>query len=148
VCNWFFFEEDAMLNGAKPSKDKPIIRYAEVLLTAAEAIAQTEGVTPEALGYLNQVRTRADLNPWTDTDKSKFIEAVWAERLREFPLEFKVWDDIQRTRMYPQTSIDNRGNITWVNVVGAKNPWGATFKAEHLLWPISANERQRNPSLK
>jgi hypothetical protein len=149
LCNWFFFEQDAMVQSNKPQKDKPVIRYAEVLLIAAEAIAQAEGVTPEAVGYLAAVRSRAGLS--TDglaaLSKDAFIREVWAERLREFPLEFKVWDDIQRTRMYPQTDPANRGLITWVNVVGAKNPWGATFEEKHLLWPISANEIQRNPSL-
>jgi hypothetical protein len=149
VCNWFFFEEDAMLEAAKPDKDKPIIRYAEVLLTAAEAIAQAEGVTAEAVDYLAAVRSRAGLSTagLSTLSKDAFIREVWAERLREFPLEFKVWDDIQRTRMYPQTDPANRGLITWVNVIGAKNPWGATFEEKHLLWPISANEIQRNPSL-
>ncbi|MDR1021987.1 MAG: RagB/SusD family nutrient uptake outer membrane protein [Prevotellaceae bacterium] len=147
VCNWFYFEDDAMLNGAKPGKDKPVIRYAEVLLTAAEAIAQAEGVNSEAEGYLNQVRTRASLPAVSGLSKNDFIEAVWAERLREFPLEFKVWDDIQRTRKYPQADAAQKGTVTWVNVIGATNTWGATFAEKHLLWPISANEIQRNPSL-
>jgi hypothetical protein len=149
VCNWFFFEEDALVDGAKPDKDKPIIRYAEVLLTAAEAIAQAEGVTAEAVEYLSAVRSRAGLSAagLNALSKDAFIREVWAERLREFPLEFKVWDDIQRTRMYPQTDPAERGVVTWINVIGAKNPWGATFEEKHLLWPISANEIQRNPSL-
>jgi hypothetical protein len=147
VCNFFFFEEDAMLSGAKPDKDRPIIRYAEVLLTAAEAIAQSEGVTPEALDYLNQVRTRAGLPALAATSKEAFIQEVWAERLREFPLEFKAWDDIQRTHMYPQTSEAEKGKVTWTLVIGATNPWGATFEEKHLLWPVSDSEMQRNPAL-
>ncbi|MDR0688352.1 MAG: RagB/SusD family nutrient uptake outer membrane protein [Prevotellaceae bacterium] len=145
-CSWFFFEDAAMLQGDKPGKDKPVIRYAEVLLTAAEAIAQSEGVA-SAEEYLNKVRTRAGLPGVSGLSKDAFIEAVWAERLREFPLEFKVWDDIQRTRKYPQTNAANKGTVTWVDVIGATNPWGKKFEAKHLLWPISANEVQRNPSL-
>jgi hypothetical protein len=149
VCNWFYFEDDALLEGAKPDKDKPILRYAEVLLIAAEAIAQAEGVTSEAAGYLAQVRGRAGLpvDGLSALSKEAFIQEIWAERLREFPLEFKVWDDIQRTRKYPQTSEASRGAVTWVDVIGATNPWGATFKESNLLWPLSANEVQRNPSL-
>jgi hypothetical protein len=147
VCNFFFFEEDAMLSGSKPDKDRPIIRYSEVLLTAAEAIAQSEGVTPEALEYLNQVRKRAGLPDLATLPKDDFIHEVWAERLREFPLEFKAWDDIQRTRMYPQTSEAEKGKVTWVDVISATNPWGATFEEKHLLWPISDGEMQRNPAL-
>lgn len=33
--------------------------------------------------------------------KEQFIEEVWKERLSEFPLEMKLWNDIQRTRKYP-----------------------------------------------
>ena len=28
--------------------------------------------------------------------KQAFIEECWTERLREFPLEFKIWDDCLR----------------------------------------------------
>jgi hypothetical protein len=150
ICNWFYYEEGAMLKGTKPDKDKPVIRYAEVLLTAAEAIAQSEGVTQEAVEYLKAVRERAGVDVSTLTtslSKDDFIKEVWAERLREFPLEFKVWDDIQRTRKYPQTSAASPGAITWVDIIGAQNPQGATFQEKFLLWPIPANEIQRNPSL-
>jgi hypothetical protein len=148
ICNWFYFEDAAMLSGAKASKDKPIIRYAEVLLTAAEAIAASPaGVTAEAEGYLNDVRSRAGLPDVSELGKDAFIKAVWTERLREFPLEFKVWDDIQRTRQYPKASDTDPGNVTWTDVIGTTNPWGATFQEKHLLWPVSANEIQRNPQL-
>jgi len=79
--------------------------------------------------------------------REAFIEEVWAERIREFSLEMKIWDDIQRTRKYPVTSASNKGVITFVDVIGAQNPWGATFQEKHLLWPITEQELQRNPSL-
>ncbi|KAA6304898.1 RagB/SusD family nutrient uptake outer membrane protein, partial [termite gut metagenome] len=69
------------------------------------------------------------------------------ERMRELVFEFRIWDDICRTRLYPVTSDSNPGKATFVNVIGAKNPWEQTFQEKHLLWPISANEIQRNPSL-
>jgi hypothetical protein len=37
----------------------PMIRYADVLLMLAEAISEGSGVTSEAVGLLNQIRTRA-----------------------------------------------------------------------------------------
>jgi len=67
--------------------------------------------------------------------------------MRELVYEFRIYDDIQRTRMYPTTSDSNPGKATFINFVGATNPWGQVFKEEHLLFPISANEIQRNPSL-
>lgn len=152
---WFYLDEEAMFETGISGKDFPIYRYAEVLLIAAEAIARSEGVTAEAVGYLADVRARAfttmtrteivaDL---TDLSVQDFVEEVWAERIREFSLEMKIWDDIQRTRKYPVTSAANRGDITFVDVIGAQNPWGATFQEKHMLWPITEQELQRNPEL-
>lgn len=155
VAPWLFFDEDAMLNTGRSGKDYAIYRYAEVLLMAAEAIAQSEGVTDEAVKYLTDVRARA----YTTTNRSEienslrglskddFVKEVLIERMRELPLEMRIWQDIQRTRLYPVTSSSAQGTVSFVNVIGAKNPWGQTFKETHLLWPISKNEMQRNPSL-
>lgn len=85
-----------------------IYRYAEVLLMAAEAIAHSEGVTPEAVNYLAQVRTRSTSDSQIELSKqlsvlsvNKFIEEVWLERLRELPYEMKQLSDILRTDHYP-----------------------------------------------
>lgn len=156
TCNWFFYEEEPMLKTGKAAKNANIFRYPEVLLIAAEAIAQSTGVNAEAAGYLAQVKARASLTGKTVADYTKdvialskdaFIKEVWAERLREFPLEFKIWDDIARTRMFPTFSASNKGAVTFVNVIGAKNGNGATFKESDMLWPLSTNELQRNPKL-
>lgn len=152
---YIWYEEDAIMNTGKGSKDYAIYRYAEVLLIAAEAIAQSEGVTAEAVGYLADVRaraytkkTRAEIvSSLSGLSKEVFTHEVWTERIRELMLEDKLWGDIQRTRMYPVTSADSKGQVSYVNIVGARNPWGSTFQEKHLLWPISNNERQRNPKL-
>lgn len=152
---WFYLDEEAMFETGVSGRNFAIYRYAEVLLVAAEAIAQAEGVNAEAVGYLADVRARAYtkktreelVSSLSALSKDAFVQEVWAERLREFSLEFKLWDDIQRTRKYPVTTEAAKGTVTFVNVVGAKNPWGATFQEKHLLWPISNQEMQRNPSL-
>ena len=154
TCCWFFYDEKALLETGDSEKDIAIFRYAETLLIAAEAIAQSEGVTDEAINYLAQVRGRAYQQNAEDIavdlkglSKENFIAEVWKERLRELIPECRIWDDIQRTRMYPKASAKNPGQIEFINIIGAKNPWGATFEEKHLLWPISKNEIQRNPSL-
>lgn len=152
---WFYLDEEAMFETGVSGWNFPVFRYPEVLLIAAEAIAQTEGVTAEAVGYLADVRARAYTKMTRDEivaslsglSKDAFIQEIWAERLREFCLEFKIWDDIQRTRKYPTTTASNKGRVTFVDVIGAKNPWGATFQEKHMLWPITDQELQRNPSL-
>lgn len=85
-----------------------VYRYSEVLLMAAEAIAYSEGITPEAVNYLSQVRTRSSSDSPTESDKvlsaltvNKFVQEIWLERLRELPYEMKQLSDILRTDYYP-----------------------------------------------
>ena len=153
---WFFYDEDALLNSGRSTKDRDFFRYAEALLDGAEAIAQSQGVTAEAAGYLAQVKARANMEGKSASaiaadlqklGKQAFIEECWNERLREFPLEFKIWDDCLRTKKFPVISKTVKGQVQYVDLVGAQNASGATFKQSDLLWPISLNEMQRNPSL-
>lgn len=152
---WYWFDETALIETAVSRRDVAIYRYPEVLLIAAEAIAQSEGVTDEAVRYLADVRARAYIyttramieHSLKSLSKEKFIEEVWIERMRELPFEMRTWSDIQRTRRYPKTSTAQKGKATFVNVVGATNPWGQIFKEDHLLYPISDNEMKRNRSL-
>lgn len=152
---YLYHDTAALFETNRGTKDMNVYRYAEVLLIAAEAIARSEGVTPEAVSYLADVRSRA----YWQTNRSvieaglsglsvqDFVEEVWKERLREFVLEFKIWFDIQRTRQYPTTNEANPGEVNFVDVIGHANPWGATFQEHHLLFPISDNDLQTNPNL-
>lgn len=152
---YLWHNDEALFETGQNSKDLVVTRYAEVLLIAAEAIAKSEGVTDEAIAYLADVRSRA----YWQTDRSEivaelttlsdddFVKEVWKERLRELALEYKIWADVQRTRMFPITSVDAKGEITFENVIGHTTIWGKTFEETHLLFPISENERQRNPNL-
>lgn len=152
---YLWHDDEALFETGRGGKDVAVYRYAEVLLIAAEAIARAEGVTAEAVGYLADVRERgywqtdratieAELSGLSADD---FVEEVWKERLRELPLEFSVWNDVQRTRKFPVTNEANPGEVNFVDVVGHTNVWGATFQEKHLLFPISENEMQRNPNL-
>lgn len=156
IGNWYYFDEVAMLETGRGTKDFNIYRYSQVLLIAAEAIAQSTGVNSEAAGYLAQVKARASLTgktvaefetELTSLNKDDFIKEVWAEKIKELPLEFKLWDDIIRTRQYPQFSAGDKGSVSFVNVIGASNNWGKSFTEKDLLWPLSTNELQRNPEL-
>ncbi|SKB29043.1 Starch-binding associating with outer membrane [Parapedobacter luteus] len=148
-----WFDEQAALETATSGKDLPILSYANVLLIAAEAIAQSEGVTSEAVDYLAQVRSRAYWKQPTEQVKAslaglspqQFVAEVWKERLRELIFEFHLWFDIQRTRQFPVTAAN--GQINFVDVIGQQNSFGATFAERHLLFPLPDVELQRNPSL-
>lgn len=153
---WYYHDEEAVLRTGIGTKDWNIYRYAEALLIAAEAIAESEGVTAEAAGYLAEIKARADMNGQTvatytselqSLSVSDFVQEVWNERLRELPLEFKMWDDCLRTGMFPVISETVKGQVTYQPLIGAPNGSGATFKDSDLLWPISMDELQRNPEL-
>jgi starch-binding outer membrane protein, SusD/RagB family len=152
---YIWWDDVAIYETAKWGNDLRINTFAEVLLIAAESIARSEGVTDEAVTYLTDVRSRAYWKTERNQIKSelasltdeKFIEEVWKERLRELPFLFKVWTDIQRTRKYPVTSSSNPGEVNFVNVVGAINPFGKTFEEKHLLYPIATRTQQSNPEI-
>ena len=153
---YLWLDKEGLQHTGASNKDIPIYRYAEILLIAAEAIANAEGVTPEAVNYLTEVRARAYSKSsraeisgkLSSLSKEQFVEQVWMERMREFPFEMKLWADIQRTRKYPVPSAENKGNAEFVNVVGAVNPWGAVVEEKHLLLPLSEKMLSENPLCK
>lgn len=79
-----------------------VIRYADILLMAAEAINELEGApTGEAIGYLEQIRKRAfadgnsnmNLIPYDYNTKDGFFKAIVNERAFEFCGEnVRKWD--------------------------------------------------------
>lgn len=83
-----------------------LYRFSDVLLIAAEAIAESQGATDEAIGYVNQIRERARFNGETyndfpadvspDISNADFINLIREERRLEFAFEFKRWFDIKR----------------------------------------------------
>ncbi|HET9055868.1 MAG TPA: RagB/SusD family nutrient uptake outer membrane protein [Chitinophagaceae bacterium] len=144
----------------------PQIRYAEVLLTLAEAEArQGTGVNSRALELLNAVRNRAVTNVANQytagsfADKKAFIQAILDERRIEFIAEGKRWGDIHRNAVDPDFST---GGIpakvgtgtpptTAYNCTAGSSvyttPVGAIPYADYrFIWPIPNSERQVNPN--
>ncbi len=156
VGNWAWFDENALIKGHDGDYNMPTFRYSEILLIAAEGLART-GHEDDAVGgakyYLNQVRIRAGLPKETATGDA-LIQSILTERLHEFPLEFKIWDDIRRTRLYPEEAGAHSGQLNWVPLESAKiqnKPDGSikvgAIPTYALLWPIPLDEMQANPSL-
>lgn len=75
-----------------------ITRYADVLLMLAEAMNENNKTT-EALGYLNQVRTRAGLSGYSGLSQSEAREKIYLERRIELFMEGGGgrWFDLLRT---------------------------------------------------
>ncbi|HUP88184.1 MAG TPA: RagB/SusD family nutrient uptake outer membrane protein, partial [Longimicrobiales bacterium] len=80
----------AASNDGAEGIDYVILRYADVLLGMAEAINEITGPTAEAIGYVNQVRTRAGIPalPAASTaSQAAFRDAISNEREWEFAME-------------------------------------------------------------
>lgn len=80
--------------------NRRIIRYADILLMAAEALNEN-GDSAQALVYLNSVRERArenlDILPdHTETDKQTLRQLIWKERRAELAFENIRYYDLKR----------------------------------------------------
>ncbi|MBX2921004.1 MAG: RagB/SusD family nutrient uptake outer membrane protein [Chitinophagaceae bacterium] len=138
-----FFDKNLLDNAPRSAKDFPVIRYADVLLTYAEAQNEADG-NPNAAAYnaVNAIRSRAGLANVSGLSQADFREEVWKQRYWELCAEDKVWFDIVRTH-----KIFDAVNGNMVNAVGFTLPSGATFKEENLKFPIPLAEVQINPLL-
>lgn len=79
--------------------NRKILRYADILLIAAEA-ANENGNSAQALEYLNQVRTRAfgDLSTaYTETEQGALRQLIYNERRAELAFEGERFYDLVRT---------------------------------------------------
>ena len=97
--------DDDLCGGRYPTtlgaEDVHVIRYAEVLLNLAEALArQTQ--RQEAIDVVNELRVRAGLVEYElgvdvpDTE-ADVLAAIWLERRRELAQEGDRWPDLVRT---------------------------------------------------
>lgn len=133
-----------------------LIRYAEILLTAAEARIELNTEPDVALQYINQVRQRADVNmpPLSGiTGQSALREAVRHERMVELALEGNRFFDIRRWKI--AESVCNMDQITGMRyvdkatgqLVTITTDYKKKFTSRDYLWPIPYNERQLNTNL-
>jgi starch-binding outer membrane protein, SusD/RagB family len=88
--------------------NQPYIRYADVLLMAAEALVRGNGSSTEAMGYIDQVRERAK-GPGNNAGNFKTaaqlmtekgwtaLEVIWYERRAELAGEGDRWFDLVRS---------------------------------------------------
>jgi hypothetical protein len=126
------------------SLNVPVIRYAEVLLTYAEAQNEV-GLTTAAHDALKKVRTRAQLNTplMGEYTQASFREAVWRERWYELAYEGITWFDMVRLR-----KVFNETTKGFDNFVGHVNKSSnQALQEKHLLFPLPTPERRNNPNL-
>ena len=123
------------------------MRYAEVLLIAAEALSEISGPNAEAIGYVNQVRARARMADGEASDfpedvapgqgQAEFLDTVLEERRLELAFEAKRWYDIRRRQL---------GEAVFAGPDSFEPHPNFTPSRDYLL-PLPADELTRNESL-
>ncbi len=124
-------------NAPSPYTDfAPVIRYSEVLLNLAEALARTNaGVNAKALALLNAVRQRSDATTvLAPADQAALIAAILLERRIEFLGEGLRNFDLMRLLQ----TIPAKGTVAALPASTQQN----------YIWPISADELSLNPLMK
>jgi len=132
-------------NGRGSETNYMMMRYAEVLLIAAEALNETSAGSAEAASYVNRVRARARAGNGsafpedvaTGMTQEDFRDMVLEERKWELAFEYKRWYDIARRKLGTE-------------VFGASGLEGLKENfdpSRDYLFPILADELARNPNL-
>lgn len=124
----------------------PQIRFAEVLLTYAEAQNELGSPNQQAYDAFKRIRDRAKLvTPALSTySQATFREAVWKERWHELCYEQITWFDMVRLR-----KVFNENTYKFDNFVGHINESSKQpLQEKHLLLPLGKQEMLNNPNLK
>lgn len=85
--------------GVSHGNDIPHVRYADILLSRAEALNMMEGPNQESIDLINQVRDRADIPNLELSDiqsKEALTDTILQERKWEFYFELKRREDLLR----------------------------------------------------
>ena len=132
------YPPDPSTDGSYSGTDIPFIRFADVLLMHAEALAQL-GDLEDAVQEVNEIRVRAGLNSLNaaDFDATGLLTQIYKERKWELYFEGHAKQD--KIRM----DYDNM-----ISYIKSKSTDWQTFTAErYLLLPIPANAVAANPEL-
>ncbi|MGQ8337472.1 RagB/SusD family nutrient uptake outer membrane protein [Sunxiuqinia sp. A32] len=119
----FKFWPDPNADGAAHGNDWPVIRYADILLSLAEAQNELNGPTQEALDLINQVRNRAGL---ADITLSQFSSK---DELRDHLVKERGWE--LYTEGHRRVDLIRMGKFIEYAVARGKNA-----KAYHVRYPI------------
>lgn len=140
--------ESQLPPSGQSSLNNIIMRYADVILSKAEAIIETNGNIDEAIALINRIRTERDDVKITSLpmglSQAEAREKLRHERRIEFALEGLYWSDIKRWNIgkdiYPVEVRDHNGNI-----IETKFPNG--YLEFYNLLPIHDNELSLNENL-
>ncbi|WP_308991074.1 RagB/SusD family nutrient uptake outer membrane protein [Mariniflexile litorale] len=157
-------DPDNKIGNSMPYNIK-VLRFADVLLTAAEAINESEGPT-NAYPYVNRVRFRAGLPDLSGLTKEELREAIYLEFRKELCFEGQDYEELVRqgklltnktayaTYTVP-TMYDDNGNVfvpgqALLDRIKLYQP-NLTFyelDAHNTIFPIPQTAIDKNPNLK
>nr|WP_068888784.1 RagB/SusD family nutrient uptake outer membrane protein [Pedobacter panaciterrae] len=118
-----FWPDPAAIDGGG-GNDIPVIRYADILLSRAEALNELNGSNTETISLINQIRVRAGLDEVKQADfadKDELRDQIIKERGWEFYCEGLRREDLIRTGKF---------------IPGALARGVTNAKPHHVLYPI------------
>lgn len=133
-----------------------LMRYAEMLLTYAEAKIELNELDQSVVDAINMVRNgRNDVKMPSITlgSQDAMRQIVRRERTIELAFEGLHFFDIRRWKtaenvmvgpVYGMSYVNSTGNLVTVTSAGINK---AFDKSKHYLWPVPLNERNLNPNL-
>ena len=133
-----------------------IFRYAEVLLSYAEAQNEAVGPVESVYNAINQVRERSDLPPLrSGMSQDEMRTAIHRERRVELAFEEKRWYDLLRLRIAEEKLnghlhamvIEMKDGEWTYNVVPASGGERIFYPGKNYVLPIPQSAIDRNPKL-
>ncbi|MCF0073937.1 RagB/SusD family nutrient uptake outer membrane protein [Dyadobacter sp. CY261] len=147
IAKYARFAGNSNSEGRYSDHNYAAMRYAEILLIAAEASVEVSGPNAEALGYINEIRARA--RNWAGKQvtfpedvkvglaKDAMIDLILEDRRLELAFEYKRWYDIKRR---------NLGEKVFKGT-NSLEPHESFSANRDYLMPLPRVELQVNPNL-
>lgn len=88
----------------------PIFRYGEILLNAAEAVNEAYGPA-DAYQYVNEVRARVGMPPYSGMTKDQLKERIRNERRIELCFEDHWFFDERRWKLFENQTVDSEKSL-------------------------------------
>lgn len=162
-----FLNNISFKNPTAPIHAWPIFRFGEILLNAAEAVNEAEGPAA-AYQYINDLRARVGMPPYSGMTKEKLRERIRNERRIELSFEDHRFFDERRWMLFEDQTLasekNNPYNLQYYNLYGVRvtnaaspvyeyvsaemHPSRAFNSPKNYRFPLPDDEVKRAPNLK
>lgn len=130
----FKYPEDPNGIGDVTGNDFPLLRYADILLSRAEALNELNGPNQESIDLINEVRTAAGVNSVSQGD------FAGTQALRDFILD-------ERGREFHTEALRRQDLIRHGKFIEMANARGHQASDHHILFPLPQAEIDKNSNL-